>query len=131
MLCSVICPISQLRASRAYKGDVDKNLTGYIAWADGEVSKLHGVPLPPHDSNVALIADNAALSTLPLSPIVAEMKRLEALFSADKLVQEQYTALTSRIAQENSALQTLETRLTNTQGPIGRFVSRFTLRENI
>ena len=103
-----------------YKGDVDKNLTGYIAGADGEVSKLHGVPLPPHDSNVALIADNADLSTLPLSPIVAEMKRLEALFSADKLVQEQYTALTSRIAQENSALQTLETRLTNTQGAKAR-----------
>lgn len=39
------------------------------------------------------------------------MTRLEALFSADKVVREQYTALTVRIAQENSALQTLETRL--------------------
>ena len=48
------------------------------------------------------------------------MTRLEALFSADKLVREQYTALTGRIAQENSALQTLETRLTDAQGAVAR-----------
>ena len=42
--------------------------------------------------------------------------RLEALFSADKVVRDQYAALTGRIAQENSALQTLETRLTDAQG---------------
>ena len=44
------------------------------------------------------------------------MTRLEALFSADKVVRDQYAALTGRIAQENSALQTLETRLTDAQG---------------
>ena len=48
------------------------------------------------------------------------MTRLEALFSADKLVREQYTALTGRIAQENSALQTLEKRLTDAQGAAAR-----------
>ena len=40
-----------------YKGDVDKSLTGYIAWADGEVRKLNGVPPPAGDPNIALIAD--------------------------------------------------------------------------
>ena len=99
-----------------YKGDVDKSLAAYIAWADGEVRKLNGAPPPPGDPNVALIPDNADLSTLPLAPIAAEMTRLEALFSADKLVREQYTTLTGRIAQENSALQTLEKRLTDAQG---------------
>lgn len=99
-----------------YKGDVDKSLTAYIAWADGEVRKLNGAPPPSNDPSVALIPDNADLSTLELAPIVAEMTRLEALFSADKLVREQYTALTNRIAQENSALQTLEARLTDAQG---------------
>ena len=48
------------------------------------------------------------------------MTRLEALFSADKLVRDQYSALTGRIAQENSALQTLETRLTDAQGAAAR-----------
>ena len=103
-----------------YKGDVDKSLTAYIAWADGEVRKLNGVPPPPGDPNVALIPDTADLSTLPLAPITAEMARLEALFSADKLVRDQYTALTGRIAQENSAIQTLETRLTDAQGAAER-----------
>lgn len=103
-----------------YKGDIDKSLTAYIAWADGEVRKLNGVAPPPGDPNVALIADNADLSVLPLAPIAAEMARLEALFSADKLVRDQYAALTGRIAQENSALQTLETRLTDAQGAAAR-----------
>ncbi|MEX0729507.1 MAG: AAA family ATPase [Aquisalimonadaceae bacterium] len=103
-----------------YKGDVDKSLTTYTEWADGEIRKLNGGPPSPGDPNVALIADGADLATLPLAPIVAEMTRLEALFSADKLVREQYTALTNRIAQENSALQTLETRLTDAQGAAAR-----------
>lgn len=103
-----------------YKGDVDKSLAAYIAWADGEVAKLNGVPPPPGNPNVALIADNAELAALPLAPLAAEMTRLEALFSADKLVRDQYAALTGRIAQENSALQTLETRLTDAQGAAAR-----------
>jgi hypothetical protein len=103
-----------------YKGDVDKSLTAYIAWADGEVRKLNGAAPPPGDPNVALIPDTADLSTLPLAPIAAEMTRLEALFSADKVVRDQYAALTGRIAQENSALQTLETRLTDAQGAAAR-----------
>ena len=103
-----------------YKGDVDKSLAAYIEWADGEVRKLNGAAPPPGDPNVALIPENADLSTVPLAPIAAEMTRLEALFSADKLVRNQYAALTGRISQENSALQTLEKRLTDAQGAAAR-----------
>ncbi|MET4349465.1 TrlF family AAA-like ATPase [Bradyrhizobium sp. RT9a] len=103
-----------------YKGDVDQSLGAYIAWADGEVAKLNGIPHPPGDTNVALIANNADLASLPLAPIIAEMTRLEALFSADKLVRDQYAAVTNRITQENSALQTLETRLSDAQGAAAR-----------
>jgi len=103
-----------------YKGDVDKSLTAYVAWADGKVRELNGVPPVPGDPNVPLIADTADITTLPLAPIAAEMTRLEALFSADKLVRDQYAALTARIAQENSACQTLETRLTDAQGAAAR-----------
>lgn len=103
-----------------YKGDVDKSLAAYIACADGEVLKLNGVPPPPGDPNDAQIPDSADVSTLPLAPIAAEMTRLEALFSADKIVSDQYAALTSRIAQENSALQALEIRLTDAQGAAAR-----------
>jgi AAA domain, putative AbiEii toxin, Type IV TA system len=103
-----------------YKGDVDKSLSAYITWADGEILKLNGVPPPPGEPNVALIATDTDLASLPLAPIVAEMTRLEALFSADKLVRDQYTTLTTRIAQESSALQTLETRLLDAQGAMAR-----------
>jgi hypothetical protein len=48
------------------------------------------------------------------------MTRLEAQFNADKLVHDQYAALTGRVTQENSALQTLETRLTDAQGAAAR-----------
>lgn len=103
-----------------YKGNVEKSLTAYITWADQQVTDLNGVPPPPGDSNVPLIAYNADLASLPLAQIAAEMVRLEALFSADKLVREHYSALTGRIAQESSALQTLETRLTDAQGAAER-----------
>lgn len=103
-----------------YKGDVEKSLTEYIAWADQQVANLNGVPPPPGGPNVPLIADNVDLATLPLALITSEMARLEALFSADKLVRDQYTALTSRIAHENSALQTLQIRLDDAQGAAAR-----------
>ena len=103
-----------------YKGDVDKSLTAYMAWADQQVANLIGLPPPPGDPNVPLIADAADLGTLTLAPVAAEMTRLEALFSADKLIRDQYSALTARIAQENSALKALESRLTDAQGAATR-----------
>lgn len=98
-----------------YKGDVDKSLVDFIAWADGEIQKLTGISPPPGDPNAALIPDVADLTTLPFVLITAEMSRLEALLSADKLVRDQYAGLSSRIAQESSALQSLETRLADAQ----------------
>jgi len=103
-----------------YKGDVDKSLADYIAWADGEVSKLNGITPTTGDPNIALIVDHVDLTTVPLAPILAEMARLEALFSADKLVRDQYSALAGRIAQENSARQTLDARLIDAQGAASR-----------
>lgn len=99
-----------------YKGDVDKSLVAYISWADGEASKLNGEPVQPNDPSVALIPETADVSTLTLMHIVAEMNRLEAMIGADTIVRNQYVALTNRIAQENSALQTLENRLTDAEG---------------
>lgn len=103
-----------------YKGDVDKSLTAYIAWADQQVTKLNGVAPPAGNPSVPLIADDADLEALQLAPIAAEMARLEALFSADKAVRTQYAALTARIAQENGVLKTLESRLTDAQGAAER-----------
>lgn len=113
-----------------YKGAVDKSLAAYIERADGEVRKLNGVPPPPGNPDVSLIPDNADVSTLPLALIAAEMTRLEALFSANKILRDQYAALTKRIAQENSALQTLESRLTDAKGAAVRRKDLQTERED-
>ncbi|WP_340266241.1 hypothetical protein [Sphingobium mellinum] len=103
-----------------YKGDVDKALVGYIAWADGEIAKINGIPPVPGAPNVALIPDTADLSTIPVAVLRAEMTRLEQLISADTVIRNQYTALGQRIATENGALQTLKTRLEDARGGADR-----------
>jgi hypothetical protein len=112
-----------------YKGDVDKALSDYIAWADQEISKTNGAPPPPGDPNIALIADGQDLATVQLATIKAEMARLERFISADKEIRDQYAALSSRIAQENSALKALETRLADAQGALARRKALQTERE--
>jgi energy-coupling factor transporter ATP-binding protein EcfA2 len=102
-----------------YKGDVDKALAGYIAWADQEVAKLNGVP-PPGNSTTPLIGDTEDLATVQLARLKAEMARLEQIIGADAAVRKQYAALSARITQENAALKTLEDRLVDAQGAVAR-----------
>jgi len=103
-----------------YKGDVDNSLKGYVAWADDQISKLNGQPIQLENSNIPFIAKGVDLGTLSLSVIVAEMTRLEALLRTDKLIRDQYTALTGRIARENASLKILEQKLTDAQGAVDR-----------
>lgn len=112
-----------------YKGDVDRALSGYIAWADQQIANINGISLPPGDPNVPLIGDSEDLSTLKLAVIKAEMLRLERFISADTLIRNQYAALSTRIANENTALKTLETRLTDAQGAAARRRTLQTERE--
>lgn len=99
-----------------YKGPVDADLASYVAWADQKITELKGIPPVPGDPDATLIPDGTDLSKVTLSVLNAEIARLTALFSADKLVRDQYTALSNRITQEQSALQNLETRLTDAKG---------------
>lgn len=112
-----------------YKGNVDESLAGYITLADKEIADLTGVAPLLEDPSVALIADSADLSACPLALLVAEMTRLESLFTAEKLVREQYTALTARITKETVALKSLEVRLTDAQGAHARRKDLQTERE--
>jgi hypothetical protein len=112
-----------------YKGDVDKALAGYIAWADEQIAFINGAPQPPGDPNVALIADGEDLATVKLSTIKAEMARLEQLIGADKVIRDQYAALSSRIAQESAALKAIETRLADAQSAAARRKDLQTERE--
>ncbi|MCA1653105.1 MAG: hypothetical protein LC656_02650 [Sphingomonadales bacterium] len=68
-----------------YKGNVDTALADHIKWADQQISSLTGAPPAPGDPNTSLIADATDLSTVQLSTIKAEMKRLEQFISADQV----------------------------------------------
>jgi hypothetical protein len=103
-----------------YKGDIDKALVSYIAWADQEITKLNGDPPPLGDPNVPLILHATDLSTLTISVIKAEMTRLEQFISADLLIRNQYAALSTRIVQENTALKGLEARQMDALGAPAR-----------
>jgi hypothetical protein len=103
-----------------YKGNVESSLKEYVAWADKQIAELTGLPLQPGEPITPLIAEGIDLATLNLSTITAEMTRLEALISADKVVRDQYTALTKRIGQENATLKMLEEKLTDAQGAVAR-----------
>ncbi len=103
-----------------YKGNVDDSLLNYIKWVDEQIAQLNGVFVQAQDTNTPVFPDNTDLSSLDLSTIVAEMTRLEALVSADKIVRDQYAALTKRITQENSALKVLEEKLLDAQGAADR-----------
>jgi energy-coupling factor transporter ATP-binding protein EcfA2 len=98
-----------------YQGDVDKALAGYVIWADQQIANVQGVPPPPGDPNVSLIADGVDLATVKLATLKGEMARLEKFISADKFIRDQYSALSLRIAQENGALKTLEAKLLDAQ----------------
>ena len=99
-----------------YKGKVDDSLDAHIKWADGKIAKLKGTPPSPADPNTPLFPDDADLSVLSQAVLEAEMARLEKLVSADKGTQRQYSALSTRIATETAALQTLTTKLEDSKG---------------
>lgn len=103
-----------------YKGEVDERLVGYIRWADGKMAEINGTPPDVVDPNTALIADGADLNAQTVGLLQAEMTRLEALVSADRLIQGQYAALAQRIAQETGLLQAATERLTDAQGAAKR-----------
>lgn len=99
-----------------YKGDVDTSLSSYVTWSDQQIAALTGPATPTSDPNTPLFPDTADLSKLTLNTLLAEMARLEVLLSADNIIRGQYSTLSKRIAQENAALITLQSRLADAQG---------------
>ena len=99
-----------------YTGPVDGDLADYVIWVDGKIAELKGIAPAIGDPNEPYFADDADLSALSQAVLDAEMARLEKLVSADKETQQRYTALSSNIATETAALQTLTDKLNDAQG---------------
>ncbi|SFF95904.1 AAA domain-containing protein, putative AbiEii toxin, Type IV TA system [Neptunomonas qingdaonensis] len=114
-----------------YKGNVDASLAGYVAWADKNIAELNGMPMLPRDPSTPFIADDVDLGTLNLTTIVTEMTRLESLFSADKVVRDQYAALTKRIGKEAAVLKGLEAKYIDAEGATHRKKGLQTERDDV
>ncbi len=112
-----------------YKGPVDNDLAGYVTWVDDEIAKLKGAAPTPGDPNTPYFPDSSDLSTLSQAILEAEMARLEKLVSSDKEAQRRYTALSSSIAAETAALQTLTEKLNDAKGAKDRARALLTQRE--
>lgn len=103
-----------------YTGPVDDNLARYIKWVDDNIAELKGQSPQPSDPSKSYFPDATDLSKLSLAMLEAEMTRLEKLVSADKETQRRYTALSTSIATETAAFQTLTEKLKDAQGAKGR-----------
>lgn len=103
-----------------YRGDVESSLSGYIKWVERELEKLNGKAVTVNDPNKPLFPDDTNLGEIQLCLIDAELKRLEGLLSEDKMIRKQYTALTKRIATEESVYKTLESKLKDAKGALDR-----------
>ena len=99
-----------------YKGPVDESLDSYIKRVDGEIGRLTGAHPPTPPPSTAYIVDGVNPNSLGLAVLTAEITRLESLFKSDKLVRDQYSATSQRIAREERELQTLKTRLADHEG---------------
>ena len=99
-----------------YTGPVDKKLAGYIRWADKKIADLTGNQPTATSVDEPFISTADDLNVVKLAVLEAEIARLESLLTADKLVRDQYAALSKRIELEKTALKTLEDRLNDARG---------------
>ena len=112
-----------------YQGEVDEALANYLMWADGEIQKLTGDPVPDKDANESYIAWDASLDGLPLALLTKEKERVEKIINADAETRSQYAALTARITTETATLNALTEKFKNAEGARKRAESWKSARE--
>ena len=103
-----------------YRGPVDERLETYINSTDKKVNELTGIDPEPVPKGSPHIGAHEDLKNVQLATLNAEIARLEGLLNADKLIRDQYSALSRRIRREAGALQTLQVRLKDAQGAAER-----------
>ena len=99
-----------------YKGPVEESLDGYIKWANERIAQLTGTQPSEPPPGTPYIVEGVDPNSLGLVVLTAEITRLESLFKTDKLIRDQYSATSQRIAREERELQTLKTRLAGHEG---------------
>lgn len=113
-----------------YSGDVDTQLEGMLTKAREQIQAWKGeAPKHSDDPERPYIDDKADLEKLALAVLEAEIERLQKLVSGDEQTAKQFTVISKRIAEENTALEELEHRLEDCKGAKNRVRERLKERE--
>lgn len=112
-----------------YKGDVDKNLKGYLNWVDSQIAQIKGETPQTIPEGHSYIEDDADLTTVNLSILEAEKERLAKLMSIDVATQRQFSAITQRISQETNALNVAKENFKDCSGARLRMIENNKHRE--
>lgn len=113
-----------------YSGNVDEAVNQKAAEAQRGMSSWRGsAPTALVDGSNSYIRDTDEPTKLPLAVLEAEIARLEKLVAADKETANKLSAVTKRIAEENTALERLAQRLKDCEGARERADALVTDRE--
>jgi AAA domain, putative AbiEii toxin, Type IV TA system len=100
-----------------YSGDVDGVIRVKVAEAERNASGWRGIkPTKAVTPAGAFVADDADLARQPLAVLEAEKERLQKLVAADTETQNRLSAISRRIAEETTALETLREQLKDCEG---------------
>ena len=94
-----------------YKGPVDDKLRDYISRASRAATDLAGSPPEETSDGTPYVPETADLTHVGLATLDAEIARLTGELDTDRLVRDQYSALSRRITDETTVLQMLQDRL--------------------
>jgi ABC-type lipoprotein export system ATPase subunit len=112
-----------------YKGDVDASLNQQLAVTQRNSADWKGKPTVVSDPNIAVIADDAKLDSMPLALLEAEIARIEKLVSVDRDTTSKFVAVSKKITEENAALARLNEKLVDCEGAKARIKSLVQERE--
>lgn len=99
-----------------YKGPVDKSLADYLRRVDERIAELEGIAPKETLKQAPYIGEHEDLDDVKIATLRAEIERIERGLKADKILRDQYSALSQRIAREGGTLQTLQVRLNDANG---------------
>ena len=114
-----------------YKGDVDTLLTAQTKTVGDSVASWKGTaPAKLENPNLSYIRADADLERQPLAVLDAEIERIQKQVNVDRDTAARFAALTKKIAEENTALNRLTEKRTDSEGARGRAEALVQQRED-
>ena len=100
-----------------YTGDVDGAVTAKVKETEARIKSWRGTtPTGPIDATGTYLNETADPKKTPLAVLEAEISRLEKIVAIDADTAKRLTAITKRIADETTALDSLKERLEDCKG---------------